>query len=831
LYGPAKPEQNEPVRPRLAVAIAWWIIVFPASAAGLTDEPVYLGRPLIQALERLRQQGLNLIFSTAVVTDDLIVGVEPLSSNPRAILEEILTPLGLEARAVSGGSILILRASEAPRLGTVRGRVVSSSRGTPVVGASVAFDGTDLRASTRPDGTFEMGGLPVGPLTLSPEAPRTILVTLDPLPTYVEEIVVTPGRHALVREEHSARLSVHSEDAVLAPTLGNDVSRVIELLPGVAAPDNSAAFNVRGAEARDVSLVLDGLELYDPFHLQFFQSPFSLVDSELIDTIDFLGGGFTAEFGDRHGGFVELSTAPPEGGNIMAVEAGTMNSRFSYASPTSNGSFLASARAWYPEAFHDTTELGEDGLDPRFADAYVKFSAALSPETVLSVHGLLASDRLEFRESGGNEQVEAGGRSGYLWLSALRSWSASVFSETVVSLGRLERWREGTSEPEDETVAVDDRRTVDFFGLKHDQTWQVGESRMFRAGVQARPLGAEYRYDSGPIADPAATNSIRMDPSGTSYGAYAAYRAALSERFATEVGLRWDRQTYVDDDQLSPRLNAIWRASDRTEMRLGLGQFSQSQRIHELQIEDGETEFRPAERSRRIEATWKHRWEGGLRFRADAYYGSTSDVQSRYENLFSPIELFPETEPDRVLVAPDHVRQRGAELLLRGDPRRPFYWWASYAWSAADDVLDGDGVPRSWDQTHAGKFLVAYRRGDRWSLSLSGSVHTGWPTTPVSAVITTPPGGEPEITPILGPRNSDRFPTYARFDVMARRFFALTNGRLRLELEIANLTDRDNVCCIEDFEFTALPDGSVDVEPELSYWLGFTPSFSILWEF
>jgi hypothetical protein len=783
-----------------------------------------------------------------VVTEDLTVTVEPASSDPRGLLEEILAPLGLEARDGSGGSILIIRSSRAPTAGIVRGRVVSAARGGPVVGASVGVSGTGARAITRPDGTFEIAGIPpgecvvivaatgyvertLGPFTVSPGASRELLVTLEALPTYVEEIVVTPSRHSLVWEEHSSRLSVASEDAVLAPTLGGDVSRVIELLPGVAAPDNSAAFNVRGAESRDVSLVLDGLELYDPFHLQFFQSPFSLVDSKIVDTIDFLGGGFTAEFGDRHGGFVELSTALPEGPHHTAIETGTTNSRVSYATPVSNGSLLVSARAWYPEALLDTTELGEDGLDPRFADAYVKLSSAVSPRTVLSLHGLLATDRLEFRESGGNETVEAGDRSGYVWLSALRSWTPSVFSETILSAGRLERSREGLSEPEDEVIGVDDRRTVDFLGLKQDATWQVSEAHLLRSGLQIRPLRADYRYSIGPPGDPAATTFTRLDRSGTSVGLYAAHRAALSDRFATELGVRWDGQTYADDDQLSPRLNALWRAGERTELRIGLGRFFQSQRIHELRLEDGETDFLPAERSRRAELTLQHRSRRGLRFRLDAYYGTVSEVQPRFENLFNPIELFPETEADRVLVAPDRVRLRGAELLLRADPSRPFYWWVSYAWSKAEDVIDGDGVPRSWDQTHAAKVLAAFRRDDRWSLSLSGSAHTGWPTTPVSAEITTPPGGGTEITPILGARNSDRFPTYLRLDVKASRTFPLPDGRLRLDLEVVNLTDRRNICCIDDFLFETRPDGTIDVEPELSYWLGITPTFSILWEF
>ena len=66
----------------------------------------------------------------------------------------------------------------------------------------------------------------------------------------------------MVRQEIAPERRVTSEEVVLAPTIGGDITRVVELLPGVASADNSAAFNVRGSVARDASLVLDGLELY-----------------------------------------------------------------------------------------------------------------------------------------------------------------------------------------------------------------------------------------------------------------------------------------------------------------------------------------------------------------------------------------------------------------------------------------------------------------------------------------------------------------------------------------------------------------------------------------
>jgi hypothetical protein len=617
--------------------------------------------------------------------------------------------------------------------------------------------------------------------------------------------------------------------------MGGDIAGAMELLPGVATPDNSAALSVRGSLTRDVSIVLDGLELYDPFHLQAFQSPFSLIDSQVVDRIDFFGGGFTADFGDRHGGFVEVATVTPASPRRGELELGTLNSRVSYQTTLAErpGAWLFSARGWYPEATVDSLALGGgERLDPHFADAYTKVSWSVSPRALLSAHGLLAYDSVTFVEKGevDSERVTARTRSGYVWLRALNLWSDDLESDTVLSGGWIEKTRGGVAAQTLPEIVVDDHRTVGFTGLRNNSVWRFSEDHALKAGVDIRYLSARYRYENL-SADPAASVSFRRDPDGTSFGAYLAHRVRLTPNLATELGFRWDRQTYTDDNQLAPRFNAVWRPGERSELRLAVGRVHQSQRIHELQVEDGETEFQIAEASEQAELTFQHRFPGGLRFRLDAYFREISDVRPRYENLLEPIELFPETRVDRVRIAPSEARLRGAELLLRNETGGRLTWRVSYARSAAEDIVKGQRFLRSRDQTHSAKFLVGLRPAEHWSLSLSGTAHTGWPTTPSSARFTLQPDGSVLLEETLGVRNSDRFPRYARLDFKARRSFDLREGKLSLTLEALNLTDRANACCVDGFSYPRRTSGTADGRPDFDHWLGFTPSFSLLWEF
>ena len=834
----------------LLVALTLVLLAGDPRVSAAAKARTYRGLALAEVLNLLQERGLRLIYSSAIVDEKTLVTVEPEATEPRAMLEEILSPLGLAVRDGPGGALLIVRSALEEDTGTLRGRVVSTARGAPVVGASVNLTGAQTAATTRPDGTFEIREVHSGVHEVVIQAQgffgRTITgvrvrqsdstgmtIRLKPLPTYLEEIIVTPNRLSLLQEDQTSQLSLGDDDSVLVPTFGGDVSRIVESLPGVAAPDNSAAFNVRGSQAGDVSFILDGLELYEPFHLARFQSPFSFVDADIVDTIDFIGGAFTADFGDRHGGVVKVSTWAPQDPHRTRIGVSSLNTRVSHGAPLPDGrgSYLASARTWYPGAFGEVTEFEESGLEPRFGDAYLSLSLNVSPSTVISAHTLMAYDSFGFNEVGGNETVKSANRSGYFWLRALKTWRSEMVSETILSAGRLEQSRDGISEPEQDLLLVDDDRVVDFLGLKHDLSYQFADAHLIRAGVDLRRLDSDYEYTSGLANDPASQTSIRLDPLGLTISGYVAYRAAVSERIATEVGVRYDRQSYTDEHQFSPRLNGIWRMGERSELRLGLGQYYQSQRIHELHVEDGETEFLPVELSRQAALTFQHRLPGEMSVRLDAYYRRLTRLHPRYENLENPIELFPETEMDRVLVSADHARLSGIELLFRTASQKPFYGTVSYAWSSAEDVIDGHGVPRNWDQTHAGKFLVGYRHPDKWSVSLSGTAHTGWPTTPATATATPLPGGGTQFDKIYGDRNSERFPTYLRFDLKASRAFTIPGGRLRLDLEVLNVANRENACCVDDFLFDLRPNGDVEVDRELKSWRGRTPTFSIVWEF
>ena len=140
------------------------------------------------------------------------------------------------------------------------------------------------------------------------------------------------------------------------------------------------------------------------------------------------------------------------------------------------------------------------------------------------------------------------------------------------------------------------------------------------------------------------------------------------------------------------------------------------------------------------------------------------------------------------------------------------------------DEVDGDDVPRSWDQTHSVGGGVTWTDGV-WQATLAGSYHTGWPTTPVRVADEPPPA-----TIEFGPRNSARFKDYAAVDLRVSRLFALPRGDLSVFAEVTNAFDRRNPCCT-DFSFEPSGDGRLELEREYRHWLPLVPSIGVLWRY
>jgi outer membrane receptor protein involved in Fe transport len=821
---------------------------------------------LAEALADLQSEGLRIVFSSAVVRPTMVVETEPSSQDPRTILDQLLAPHGLRTEEGPGGTTLIVVEAPAvtgPKDGAIRGVVTVGGSRVDVADLIIAVEGTGLRTTTSGNGDFAFEEVPPGRYTVAatssgftaqsiddvavePGRVSRLRFDLAPMSVFLNEVIVTPSHFRLLEQKPESRQFLSREEVRQMPHAADDLYRAVKRLPGSAGGDFTAKINVRGGEENELMVVLDGLELHEPFHLKDFQSVFSIIDSEAVGGVDFLTGGFPAEYGDRMSGVMDISIATPTGPTTTAIELSTINGRLlTQGSFNRNrGQWFVSARAWYPDAIGGRRSDRPNEVLTDYYDLLAKVQHRLGRRSLLSASLLVAYDDLGYRESDEEEVQEVAAEYGSYsaWLNLRSEWSEALYSQTVLSAGRLKRHRTGMVDDVFEgTLDVDDRRSFQFLGLGQDWTYEIGERNILKWGFNVRQQEATYDYESVSTLEDAGTPTgsgppltvidTHLEPEGTSFGIYAADRFRIADPLVMELGLRWDRQGWIGDNQISPRVNLVYTVGRQTVARAAWGRFHQSQRLNELQVEDGVEEFFPAQLAKHWMVSLEHVLAPGLSTRFEIFRKDLSSLRPRYENLFNPIQLFPESSGDRVRVAPDRGLVRGLEIVLKGTPGTSMSWWASYVLARAEDLVDGVWQPRSWDQRHAltAGLNLALPKG--WRVSIAGLYHSGWPTTALEAEAVVGDEGEPEVVTSFGPRNTSSYPAYARLDLRVGKLFATAHGELELYLEIINATNRENVCCTEDFEFEIEDDLSVTVLPERRNWAPFIPTVGVGWRF
>jgi hypothetical protein len=84
----------------------------------------------------------------------------------------------------------------------------------------------------------------------------------------------------------------------------------------------------------------------------------------------------------------------------------------------------------------------------------------------------------------------------------------------------------------------------------------------------------------------------------------------------------------------------------------------------------------------------------------------------------------------------------------------------------------------------------------------------------------------PEVR--VGTRNDIRLEDFLSIDARLSRRFQLKHGELDAWLEVTNLTDRSNPCCIEYSVLEGPPPALVRDE---DHWLPILPSIGVLWRY
>ena len=765
---------------------------------------------------------------------------------------------------------------------TIKGRVTDSESRGPIDLAEVVIVHASRPTYTDEKGRFVLEGIAPGTYTLSVTrlgfAPlRRELVVVAGADQSLElellrnavplaEVTVTPGTFSFMGQGTSTHQTMSREDIKSVPMIGEDIFRAVNRLPGLVSNDYAAHFGIRGGRHTETLIMLDGLELYEPYHLKDFnEGAVSIIDANTIDGVQLMTGGFPARYGNyRSGVFDVTSRTPSDKGTLVDLSVSFLNTHALAmgAFAKGKGSWLTFARAGYMGLvfqFIDQADLPK----PQYGDGFAKLSYDFSSKQKLSLQFLTALDKYEYdikattgfldtintRERADNKYANS-----YVWGTLNSTLNKNTNVRTALFAGQVTRSRKGSERDVLEFepyYVVDDDKKYTTVGATQDWAWSASEGDIVTFGADVRQMRSTdtfhsiaYQDPDDPEPPPPGEYPIiangHFAPTGTRFGGYLSNRWRVVRPLVLETGLRYDQSTWTHDEDVSPRVSAAYKLGHGMSLRAGWGLYRQMQNIDDLAIMNGDTSFFRSERTEQWTASWDRTWDKGTNLRVEGYYKHGTRLRPVFRNWKGAVDAFPEPNEDRIRVFPLETQSKGVEVYYDRPIGSRLTMRASYSYSISDeDVSRIDNVNSSdplvydlhhntpQDQRHAANVDFTYRLG-AYQWNGSASYHSGWPATEEMFVPALNDYGQPDFA--IRPQKiyGARLPDYMRFDLRGSRKWTNRYGDFSGWIEVINLTNHENVFGYDYFK-NKDDAGQVFLERGDELWFTIMPSLGVSW--
>jgi len=601
----------------------------------------------------------------------------------------------------------------------------------------------------------------------------------------MEEITVTPGKLTIAEGTLLQHFLTKTEIDKF-PLIDNDIYRAAHVFPGVTASDFSARFQIRGGDKDETVVMLDGMELYEPYHLQDFGGAISIIDLGVVQKAELLMGGFPAEYGDRMSGVFDISAREGNRKGFRGnVGIDLVNTHLSLEGPISNrGSWLFLARRGYIDVILALMDSDEE-MNPKYFDLFGKVTYSPTSQDKVAVNAMLALDSNLMDEEGEENDLESEYTNGFFWGKWRHDFGEKAFS-------RLYLFGGGAEQSKKDGVEGKDDRELSYFGVKGNLTLKPLSAHTVKTGFQWRFGTADYEYQENPAnTNRLATASfglLKAQPEGWDMNGFLQDEWQIQEFLAANVGVRAIYQDYSDQFALSPRIALAAKAGDKLILRGAWGIYHQPITMLNLPVEAGVTKLGEPQRATHYVIGGEYVPSRNLLFRAEAYY-------KQLDNLAGVIRDY--GRKSQILIQPEKGWAKGFEVSLHQTLSARISWYAGYAYAIAKEQAGSLEFPRDFDQRHSLLLNANFALSDdriglplrNLHLNTSWRFHTGNPYTSIYAE----KNGDICQKHFGSTPNTERLPAYHSLDVRISRIHNFKNWRLTWYLQILNLYNRSNV--------------------------------------
>jgi hypothetical protein len=675
---------------------------------------------------------------------------------------------------------------------SVRGHV-RSTVGAPLAGATVLVVGQRIGAIADSGGAYRISGIVAGQVTVRARffgyADRDRTLTLADGDSAVADFELPDSINTLdvVRSEaKAAEREVFDERPNLGvtllsgkvvstvPRLGEvDLLRVAQMLPGVMARnDFTAGLNVRGGEADQNLVLLDGYPIFNPFHMGGLFGTFM---DGAVQGLELRTGGFPAQFGGRLSSVLDVqSTTETRSGLHGTANLSMLSTSATLASSFGNGSgsWMVGARRTYADKVLHW--LGKDAAPYFFRDLQAHGSYRLSPRTTISATLYSGRDDLESNLAAVEDSAGAG-TFGFWWGN--RVLGATVqhqFTDSVSFTQRLSYsgFHTALDVGEGSLALTNDIRELRASGLLERR------HGAHRPSLGYEIIGDRMLYEALEAASPILHRV--QDP--LTFGTFVNDVWTPSRHIMVEGGLRYERISNGSWNSLSPRLSAKYFVTKDVALTAAYGRYAQW--LHSLSREDIPVrlfDFWTASDSITPVSVASHYIAGAEAWLTQHRFARIEGFVKNYDRLVEPNPFDdPEDVNDDYLQV--HGRSYGAELLLRQLESGRWGGWLAYTYTFSTRTGATGTYYPGQDRRNNLNVLLSYRASNRVVLSSRFLYASGTPYTEIAGQFLRweydingreweSRVSQSDVEPIGGERNAARLPPTQRLDFTLTREF------------------------------------------------------------
>jgi outer membrane receptor protein involved in Fe transport len=701
-------------------------------------------------------------------------------------------------------------ATQSEGSGAIEGTVVERFTGAPLFAADVTVDGTRLGGVADRNGRFRIEGVPSGSYDVraSMMGYEVAVVagvavgdgSVSAIDFELGPEVLDIGLQMLVEakyfqkdvEKPTSFKSLTTQELRYAPGAMEDVFRVVQSMPGVSPADmTNSNLIVRGGNPDENRTLLDNIEIPRALH---FARPggmiggVSIISPSLIDRVDFLTGGFPAQYGDRVSSVFEMKL---KDGNSTGLKT-DLNLNLGGFSLVADGPVPGGGTAVFSvrRGVFDlvTAALDEPAL-PSYWDVVGKVTYSVGDRHKLSMVGfyfpddlVIEADPLEEDRHGvwtglDLKRRDHGNALGLNWRYMLGAGGYTLTTASYVS----NSWTTSRGTDYDPDMIGDSIRE-DALRLKSELIYKLSERVNTRVGVFAEEIRSEHHawsiadtFSSGYVAP---AYRVTYDPPPTyKGGSFVQTTLRPFGRVSVTTGLRYDYYDFTGESVVSPRVGIAYPLTDTTTLNAAYGHYYQTP------------------------ATWQvalHPLNIGLRSSRSVHYVAglerllSDDAQLTVEVYHKDLtDAFVYSEASRIATNEGSGYARGVEVCLQKKMSGNVVGSLAYTYSLSRR-RDGEDLPEyysDYDRPHNLTLVAGYKPSEKWRIGAKFLYATGAPYTPMLG--SEEEGGEWYLT--RGPKNSARYPAYHMLDIRVDRTFRFSGWTLMAYLDLWNVYGRRNV--------------------------------------